>query len=63
MNKFFILLSLQKRRNFFGVSFVMSIVWIAGFSFLMNWWASVIGEAIGIPEDVSSYVMYVKNES
>ena len=41
----------------------MSIVWIAGFSFLMNWWASVIGEAIGIPEDVSSYVMYVKNKS
>ena len=40
----------------------MSIVWIAAFSFLMNWWASVIGETIGIPEDVSRILsVYVKN--
>ena len=31
----------------------MSIVWIAAFSFLMNWWAAKTGEVAGIPDHVS----------
>lgn len=33
-------------------SFFMSIAWIGGFSFLMVWWAEVIGNTIGIPSVV-----------
>jgi K+-dependent Na+/Ca+ exchanger-like protein len=33
-------------------SFSVSIVWIAGFSWLMVWWAEVIGNTIGIPSVV-----------
>merc|ERR1711865_189199 len=32
-----------KRKKFFPISFIMSIVWIAVYSFLMVWWATIIG--------------------
>ncbi|GFN90999.1 sodium/potassium/calcium exchanger 2 [Plakobranchus ocellatus] len=40
------------RRKFFPVTFVGSICWIAGFSYLMVWWANQTGETIGIPDEV-----------
>ena len=33
-------------------SFFMSIMWIGGFSYLMVWWAEIIGNTIGIPSVV-----------
>ncbi|XP_045112179.1 sodium/potassium/calcium exchanger 2-like isoform X3 [Portunus trituberculatus] len=39
-------------KQFFFVTFVGSILWIAAFSYLMVWWASLVGEAINIPPEV-----------
>ncbi|XP_062240483.1 sodium/potassium/calcium exchanger 2-like isoform X3 [Platichthys flesus] len=38
--------------KFFPISFVGSICWIAGFSYLMVWWAHQVGETIGITEEI-----------
>lgn len=42
----------EKLAKFFIVSFIMSLVWIAAFSYCMVWWASVLGFALGIPDAV-----------
>jgi len=42
----------EKWRNYFAVTFLGSIVWIAGYSYLMVWWATVAGKVIGIPDTV-----------
>uniref|UniRef100_A0A4W5QDA1 Solute carrier family 24 member 2 n=1 Tax=Hucho hucho TaxID=62062 RepID=A0A4W5QDA1_9TELE len=38
--------------KFFPISFLGSICWIAGFSYLMVWWAHQVGETIGITEEI-----------
>ena len=45
-------LMLQEKKKWFAVTFILSIVWIAGFSYLMVWWANQTGETIGIPDEV-----------
>jgi len=42
----------QKARKFFPITFIGSIMWIAAFSYLMVWWATVSGETFGIPPEV-----------
>ncbi|XP_020779546.1 sodium/potassium/calcium exchanger 2-like [Boleophthalmus pectinirostris] len=39
-------------KKFFPVTFLGSICWIAGFSYLMVWWAHQVGETIGITEEI-----------
>ena len=34
------------------VTFIGSILWIAVFSYLMVWWATVTGDTVGIPPEV-----------
>jgi len=34
------------------VSFILSIAWIGGFSYLMVDWAEVVGNTIGVPSDI-----------
>lgn len=41
-----------KFKKWFLVTFIMSLVWIAAFSYFMVWWASVFGFALGIPAPV-----------
>ena len=38
----------QKWRMFFPITFIMSILWIAVFSFLMVWWTETFGRTIGL---------------
>ena len=45
-----ILLFLGKK--FFAITFLGSIMWIAAFSYLMVWWATVTGDAFSIPPEV-----------
>lgn len=33
-------------------SFLMSVVWIAGYTYLMVWWATVIGEVAGVDDTI-----------
>jgi sodium/potassium/calcium exchanger 2 len=42
----------ESARKFFIITFLGSILWIAAFSYLMVWWATVTGETIGIPPEV-----------
>ncbi|XP_048383652.1 sodium/potassium/calcium exchanger 2-like isoform X3 [Stegostoma tigrinum] len=41
----------KKSRKYFVFTFFGSITWIAGFSYLMVWWAHQVGETIGISEE------------
>lgn len=40
-------------KNFFVITFIGSILWIAAYSYLMVWWANVFGETADIPPEVS----------
>ncbi|XP_015232807.1 PREDICTED: sodium/potassium/calcium exchanger 2-like isoform X6 [Cyprinodon variegatus] len=39
-------------KKFFPVTFLGAICWIAGFSYLMVWWAHQVGDTIGITEEI-----------
>ena len=39
-------------RKFFPITFIGSILWIAGFSYLMVWWATISGKTFTIPPEV-----------
>ena len=39
-------------KKYFAVTFIGSILWIAVFSYLMVWWATITGEAFSIPPEV-----------
>ena len=38
------------RKKWFPISFLVSILWIAVFSYFMVWWASLTGETFGISD-------------
>ena len=42
-------------RKFFPITFFGSIIWIALYSYLMVWWATVTGNTIGIPPEVKHF--------
>ncbi|XP_044196722.1 sodium/potassium/calcium exchanger 2-like isoform X3 [Thunnus albacares] len=42
----------QSSKKFFPITFLGAIGWIAGFSYLMVWWAHQVGETIGITEEI-----------
>ena len=39
-----------KTKRFFPLAFIVSILWIAVFSYFMVWWAGIVGETIGISD-------------
>nr|XP_020480014.1 sodium/potassium/calcium exchanger 2 isoform X4 [Monopterus albus] len=39
-------------KKFFPITFLGAICWIAGFSYLMVWWAHQVGDTIGIAEEI-----------
>jgi hypothetical protein len=41
-------------RKFFPITFLGSILWIAAYSYLMVWWATVVGDTVRIPPEVST---------
>lgn len=40
-------------KKFFPITFIGSIGWIAAYSYLMVWWANVIGDTAKIPPEVN----------
>ncbi|XP_055488738.1 sodium/potassium/calcium exchanger 2-like isoform X2 [Leucoraja erinacea] len=42
----------KRMQKYFVFSFLGSIGWIGGFSYLMVWWAHQVGETIGISEEI-----------
>ncbi|CAG0919189.1 unnamed protein product, partial [Notodromas monacha] len=39
-------------KKYFVITFILSILWIAFFSYLMVWWTSTVGQTIGIADEV-----------
>ncbi|EFO20622.1 K -dependent Na /Ca exchanger, partial [Loa loa] len=39
-------------RKYFVITFMGSILWIGFFSYLMVWWAKVIGETLNVPDEI-----------
>ncbi|XP_063675013.1 sodium/potassium/calcium exchanger 5-like isoform X1 [Bolinopsis microptera] len=44
-----------KWKMFFPVTFIMSILWIAVFSYLMVWWTETLGRTLGLGEKPKVY--------
>ena len=44
------------RKKWFPIAFIVSILWIAVFSYFMVWWASLTGEAFGISDGKIRYI-------
>merc|ERR1712055_904183 len=42
----------ESRKKFFPIAFIISIVWIAVFSYFMVWWATLAGDTMGISDAV-----------
>jgi Ca2+/Na+ antiporter len=40
------------RKKYFALTFAISIFWIMIFSYLMVWWATVVGKTVGISDAV-----------
>jgi Ca2+/Na+ antiporter len=40
------------RKKYFALTFAISILWIMVFSYLMVWWATVVGKTVGISDAV-----------
>ena len=56
-------LCFQECRKWFPWTFAGSISFIAGYSFLMNWWAAIISETANIPEAVSNKITSGKHKT
>lgn len=41
-----------KRQKFFPLAFIMSIIWIAVYSYFMVWWVTITADTIGISDTV-----------
>ncbi|GAB5370470.1 hypothetical protein AAMO2058_001496000 [Amorphochlora amoebiformis] len=39
-------------QRMYAMTFLMSVVWIGVFSYLMVWWATVVGVTLGIPSEI-----------
>uniref|UniRef100_A0AC35TQY2 Sodium/potassium/calcium exchanger Nckx30C n=1 Tax=Rhabditophanes sp. KR3021 TaxID=114890 RepID=A0AC35TQY2_9BILA len=42
----------EECRKWYPATFILSILWIAGFSYLMVWWANTIGETFRLPTEI-----------
>merc|ERR1719359_523302 len=42
----------EENKDYYACSFAGSIAWLAFFSFLMVWWATILGDSLGIPSEV-----------
>jgi len=54
---------IPSRKKFFALTFVMSIVWVAVFSYLMVWLAEETGVALGIPPVVMGLTLLAAGTS
>lgn len=43
---------MQEKTKWFPMAFLGSILWIAIYSYLMVWWATLVGDTFGMPAEV-----------
>jgi len=49
--------------KWFLATFIVSLIWIAGFSFLLVWWTEVLGQVLGIPTIVMGFTVLAAGTS
>jgi sodium/potassium/calcium exchanger 2 len=50
-------------KKWFPLTFIGSIVWIAAYSYLMVWWACVVGEMVGFPPEMIGFIFLAAGTS
>jgi len=53
----------EEMKQYYMPSFVLSILWIAVFSYFMVWWADTTGQVIGIPPEVMGLTLLAAGTS
>merc|ERR1712154_37067 len=53
----------QRWRACWPIGFIMSIVWLGAYSYLMGWWATVLGKIIGIPDGIMGLTLLAAGTS
>ena len=55
--------TVDEKKKWFAVAFLLSILWIAFFTYFMVWWAESMGRALGIPTEVMGYTLLAAGTS
>jgi len=55
--------SIPSGEDWYLVTFVLSLLWIAGFSFFMVWWVEILGEVLHIPNVIMGYTLLAAGTS
>eukprot|EP01064_Diplonema_japonicum_P035047 TRINITY_DN745_c0_g1_i3.p1 TRINITY_DN745_c0_g1~~TRINITY_DN745_c0_g1_i3.p1 ORF type:complete len:531 (+),score=103.68 TRINITY_DN745_c0_g1_i3:69-1661(+) len=55
--------AIEEKKRYFVVAFLLSILWIAVYSYFMVWWAEVLGRALEIPIEVMGYTLLAAGTS
>lgn len=53
----------EGKADFWWLSFLLSIMWIGVSSYLMVWWATVVGSVVGMPDEVMGYTFLAAGTS
>merc|ERR1712176_681931 len=49
--------------RWFGVTFIVSLMWIAGFSFFLVWWVEILGDVLHIPTILMGFTLLAAGTS
>eukprot|EP01064_Diplonema_japonicum_P001304 TRINITY_DN10825_c0_g1_i1.p1 TRINITY_DN10825_c0_g1~~TRINITY_DN10825_c0_g1_i1.p1 ORF type:complete len:493 (+),score=76.71 TRINITY_DN10825_c0_g1_i1:59-1537(+) len=55
--------SLEEKKKYYVLAFLLSILWIAIFAYFMVWWAEVSSKALGIPSEVMGFTVLAAGTS
>jgi sodium/potassium/calcium exchanger 2 len=53
----------DKWKKYFVLTFAVSLVWIAFYSYMLVWWATIVGDVVGIPTVVMGYTFLAAGTS
>ena len=45
------------------MTFAISLIWIAFFSYMLVWWATIVGDVVGIPTVIMGYTFLAAGTS
>jgi len=53
----------RAERHMFVACFLVSLVWIAGFSFLLVWWTNTLAQVLGVPDVIKDFTLLAMGTS
>mmetsp|Transcript_83782 Transcript_83782/g.261753 ORF Transcript_83782/g.261753 Transcript_83782/m.261753 type:complete len:550 (+) Transcript_83782:48-1697(+) len=60
---YFLLPKPHKGGNVFVATFLLSLVWIAGFAFLLVWWTHTLGQVLGVKDVIMNFTLLAMGTS